>query len=102
MNAQTWTRRRLLATSLALTALPLFVSASPRESLLPLPAADDQATALGYRPSADSVSDAARVAGSHCGNCQFHQPDGGCPVFPGYRVSPSGWCRAWSAMETAA
>ena len=102
MTTQPWTRRRFLAGSVFLTALPLVATAAPEAVLVPLPADAEQATALGYRASSANVSDPAYVAGSHCGTCQFHQPDGGCPVFPGFRVSSTGWCRVWSAPEAAA
>ena len=94
-------RRRFLHRALAAAAaLPLLGAAVPRaqaQALKPLPPTLAQAVALKYAENAAKVADPAHKPGSTCANCQFFTAGtGACSLFPGFSVSPKGWCSAWA------
>jgi hypothetical protein len=64
----------------------------------------DQAKSLNYVHDAADAADHERYKeGSHCANCQLWQGGdaewGSCGIFPGKKVSASGWCTAWVAAS---
>lgn len=93
-------RRFLLQAAVAATALPLLASMAgqpARAALTKLPADNPQAKALGYTEDGDDSKNAAHKSGSICSNCQFFTAaTGACALFPGFAVSPKGWCSAWA------
>jgi len=96
------TRRHFLQAALAVTALPLLAGIAGHPALAAdapkkLTADNPQAKALGYVDDAKTTKNAAFKPGSACANCQFFTAaTGACAIFPGYTVSPKGWCSAWA------
>ncbi len=88
----------------------LVVVAAPLASLVPvgdafakaprLPLTNAQAKALGYKPSAATVTAKSLKPGSNCANCQFFTAKTeACTIFPGFSVEPKGWCTAWALRK---
>lgn len=89
-------RRFIFQTAAAAIALPLFGQAFA-QALKKLPADNPTATALKYVANAATSKEPTKKPGSNCANCQFFTAaTGGCSLFAGYAVSPSGWCTAWA------
>jgi hypothetical protein len=71
--------------------------ASAADALKKLTTDNPQAKALGYVDDAKTTKNPAFKPGSACANCQFFTAaTGACAIFPGYTVSPKGWCSAWA------
>ncbi len=95
------TRRKFLAyAAMAAAALPVTLTMSPdalAAGLTKLPLDNPQAKALGYTEDASKSKHPSYKAGSMCANCQFFTAaTGACAIFPGFSVSPKGWCSAWA------
>lgn len=94
-------RRRFLVQAAIVAALPFvaptLIGRADAQALALLPADNATAKALGYVADASTVKHASYKAGSLCSNCQFFTAaTGGCTLFPGFAVSPKGWCSAWA------
>ena len=101
MTAPASSRRRfLIGATLATVALPLsmrLIGQAPAGALPRLPIDNPQAKALGYTEDATSSKHPNYKPGSVCSGCQFFTAaTGACSVFPGFSVSPSGWCSVWT------
>lgn len=101
MNAPSVSRRRFLVTAavaaVAAPLAPLLVGRAEAQALKPLPADNATAVALGYVADAATTKHASFKPGSSCANCQFFTAGtGACSLFPGFSVSPKGWCSAWA------
>lgn len=100
-------RREFVGMGIAGLSLATVLSpSSARAEDLPLvdPAANPQATALGYVHDGSTVDKAKfpkYEASQNCGNCQFFQAAadteaGPCLIFPGKSVKTAGWCNSWA------
>lgn len=92
-------RQFLIRGMVSIAALPfagaLLSSSAMAQALKPLPA--DNATAKAMKYVADAKKAAAAKPGSNCANCAlFVAASKGCGIFPGFAVSPAGWCSAWA------
>ncbi len=101
MTEPTPSRRRfLIQAAVAATAIPLLARLAGQPAMAAaknLTADNPQAKALGYVENAATTKNAAFKPGSACANCQFFTAaTGACAIFPGYTVSPKGWCSAWA------
>jgi hypothetical protein len=101
MTEPTPSRRRfLIQAAVAATAIPLLAQFAGQPAMAAgkiLTADNPQAKALGYVENATTTKNAAFKPGSACANCQFFTAaTGACAIFPGYTVSPKGWCSAWA------
>lgn len=101
MTAPISSRRRfLISAALAIAALPIGIRvlAQAHAAVLPrLPVDNPQAKALGYTEDATTTKHPNFKPGSVCSNCQFfNAATGACSVFPGFSVSPKGWCSVWA------
>jgi len=101
MTESTPSRRRfLIQAAVAATALPLLARVAGQPAMAAaqkLTSDNPQAKALGYVDDAKTTKNAAYKPGSLCSNCQFFTAaTGACAIFPGYAVSPKGWCSAWA------
>ncbi len=103
MTEPTPSRRRfLIQAAVAATAIPLLArmagqTATAADALKKLTTDNPQAKALGYVEDASKTTNTAHKPGSVCANCQFFTAaTGACAIFPGYAVSPKGWCSAWA------
>ncbi len=96
-------RRFLLRTASATAALPLLALLPQRQAraaMPPLPESNAQAKALHYTEDASTTTNAMHKPDSFCDNCQFHVPaTNGCTIFPGFTVTPKGWCQAWALKK---
>lgn len=86
-------RRNFLKTSgaglIGLTLGGVALRAQAQEKLSP---EDPMAVSLGYVENSEQE-------GKWCKNCLLAQGEGewlGCGIFPGKKVSASGWCTAWA------
>ena len=93
-------RRFLIAAAMATTALPIAIRlmGDAQAAGLPrLPVTDPKAKALAYTDDAGMSRHPNYKPGSACSNCQFFTAaTGACALFPGFSVSPRGWCSAWA------
>jgi nitrous oxide reductase len=101
MNTPSVSRRRFLVTAALAAAAaplaPLLVGRAEAQALPPVPADNPTAKALAYTADASTVKHASFKPGSNCANCQFFTAgNSGCSLFPGFSVSPKGWCSAWA------
>lgn len=101
MNTPSVSRRRFLVTAVLAAAAaplaPLLVGTAEAQALKPLPADNATAKALAYTDDASTVKHPSYKPGSTCANCQFFTAaTGACSLFPGFSVSPKGWCSAWA------
>lgn len=100
MSDKTHTRRQFLVRGIvSMAAVPfagaVFSTAVSAQALKPLPA--DNATAKAMKYVADAKKATAAKPGSNCSNCAlFVAASKGCGIFPGFAVSPTGWCSAWA------
>lgn len=96
-------RRFILNSTVATAALPL-LALMPKHAfaadLPPLPVTNAQAKALHYIEDATKTDQAMRKPDNFCDNCQFHvAATNGCSIFPGFSVTPKGWCSAWALKK---
>lgn len=101
MNTPSVSRRRFLVTAALVAAAaplaPLLMRTAEAQALKPLPADNATAKALAYTDDASTVKHPSYKPGSTCSNCQFFTAGtGACSLFPGFSVSPKGWCSAWA------
>ena len=101
MNTPNVSRRRFLISAALVAAAaplaPLLVGRADAQALTPLPAVHPTAKALAYTADASTVKHPNFKPGSTCANCQFFTAGtGACSLFPGFSVSPKGWCSAWA------
>jgi hypothetical protein len=101
MSRSTLSRRKFLSyAAMAAAALPVALRMTPEAvaaGLPKLPLDNPQAKALGYTEDATKSKHPNYKAGSMCANCQFFTAaTGACAIFPGFSVSPKGWCSAWA------
>ena len=89
-------RRFILQAATAAIALPLFGQAYA-QPLKKLTAENPSAVALKYVADAATSKEPSKKPGSNCANCQFFTAaTGACSLFPGFAVTPKGWCVAWA------
>jgi hypothetical protein len=101
MNAFSPSRRSFLIHAAVVAAAaplaPLLIGTAAAQALAPLPADNATAVALAYVADAATSKHPSYKAGSSCSNCQFFAAaNNGCSLFPGFAVSPKGWCSAWA------
>ena len=101
MTAPAFSRRRfLIGATLVTVALPLsmrLMGQAVAGALPRLPIDNPQAKALGYTEDATTSKHPNYKPGSLCSGCQFFTAaTGACSVFPGFSVSPKGWCSVWT------
>lgn len=105
MSDSTISRRRFLAQAALATStafvMRLVSQPAHAQDLLPLPADNATAVALGYTEDAATVKHASFKPASSCTNCQFYTAPPGasrgpCTLFPTFSVSVKGWCSAWA------
>lgn len=101
-------RHFLIGAALATATLPISMRllaqtqvSAPAGALPRLPLDNPQAKALGYTEDGTTSKHPSYKADSECSNCQFFTAaTGACSVFPGFSVSPKGWCSVWSKRPT--
>ena len=101
MTAPVSSRRRfLIHAALVTAALPIgirLIGEAHAAGLPRLPVDKPQAKALGYTEDATTSTNPKYKPGSVCSDCQFFTAaTGACSVFPGFSVSPTGWCSVWT------
>jgi hypothetical protein len=97
------TRRRLLLRAASASLVPLLAMDARAQGRLD--PADPSAIALGYTTDHSRVDvkrwpkKAREDAKSpqRCSSCAMRNPEGGCQLFGGRKVSDNGWCNAWTA-----
>ncbi len=104
MSAKPTNRRRFLVQSaVALSSVPLvaeLLRQNAHAALPMLPLDNAQAKALQYVEDAKETTSPAFKEGSNCANCQLFVADtGACNIFPGFAVTPEGWCAAWALKQ---